>query len=168
MSSLSSSYRITASNPVPAPSTRTQAVLQSDPAHKGAAPDEPSPLSPPLSSPPLRSRVVVLLLFDLLVLLVPSTGTNGVALGGGGIEKVGLSVGLGLSLGESEGGEDANDVLPARDSREVAAAGVGRDSVLDLELKYSEAALASVVLTLNVVQVVERDEVTIDAWMSIE
>jgi hypothetical protein len=111
---------------------------------------------------------VVLLLFDLLVLLVPSTGTNGVALGGGGIEKVGLSVGLGLSLGESEGGEDANDVLPARDSREVAAAGVGRDSVLDLELKYSEAALASVVLTLNVVQVVERDEVTIDAWMSIE
>ena len=59
-------------------------------------------------------------------------------------------------------------MLPARDSREVAAAGVGRDSVLDLELKYSEAALASVVLTLNVVQVVERDEVTIDAWMSIE
>lgn len=77
-------------------------------------------------------------------------------------------MGLGLGLGESEDGKDTNDVLPARDSREVAAAGVGRDSVSDLELKYSEAALASVVLMLKVVQVVDREEVTMEAWISIE
>lgn len=110
----------------------------------------------------------MLLLFDLLVLLDSSSGTDVITVGWGGIEKAGLSVGLGLALGVSEGGEDMNDVLPARDSRDVAAAGVGSDSVLDLELKYSEAALASVVLTLNVVQVVVRDEVTMDACMSIE
>lgn len=70
---------------------------------------------------------------------------------------------LGLGLGLFDGGVDTNDVLPARDSSEVAAAGVGRDSVLDFSLKYSDAALISVVVTLKTVWVVERVEVTTDA-----
>lgn len=108
----------------------------------------------------------MLLLLDLLVeLLSISPGK----LNGGGVGAsviLDSSVGLGFGLGRRD--EEINEVLPAMDSREVAAAGVGRDSVLDLELKYSEAAAASVVLILNVVQVVERLEVTIDAWISIE
>lgn len=66
-----------------------------------------------------------------------------------------FELGLGLGLGSFDGGLDTNDVLPAKDSREVAAAGVGRDSVLDFSLKYSEAAPASVVVTLKTVRVVD-------------
>lgn len=107
-----------------------------------------------------------MLLLELLVeLLSISPGKlNGGAVGAS--VMLDSSVGLGFGLGRRD--EERNDVLPAMDSRDVAAAGVGSDSVSDLELKYSEAAAASVVLTLNVVQVVERLEVTIDAWMSIE
>jgi hypothetical protein len=51
-------------------------------------------------------------------------------------------------------------VLPARDSSEVALAGVGSDRVSETELKYSLAALEAVVKTLRVVVSVVRVDVT--------
>lgn len=114
---------------------------------------------------------MALLVVDPVVLLSSSPGALGRGLKGGLSVVLGASVsldssvglGLGLGLGRCDDGVDTNDVLPAKDSREVAAAGVGRESVADLELKYSEAAPASVVFTLNVVQVVERVDVTTEA-----
>jgi hypothetical protein len=113
--------------------------------------------------------VLLLLSSELLLSLSPGLPELGMGLNGavgssvmlGSLTESGFELGLGL--GAFDDGVDTNDVLPARDSREVAAAGVGRDSVLDFSLKYSEAAPASVVVTLKTVWVVERVEVTTDA-----
>lgn len=111
--------------------------------------------------------MVELLRLSLELLLSLLSGPSELGIGSKG--ALGISVmlgsleGPGVELGLFDDGVDTNDVLPAKDSREVAAAGVGRDSVLDFSLKYSEAAPASVVFTLKTVWVVERVEVTTDA-----
>lgn len=97
-----------------------------------------------MSSPPLRRRVVVeLLRLSLEMLLSLSSGLPELGIGSKGALGISVMLGslagpgfeLGLGLGAFDDGVDTNDVLPAKDSREVAAAGVGRDRVLDFSLK---------------------------------
>jgi len=53
-----------------------------------------------------------------------------------------------MSLSRPRVGAGEVDVLPTIEARDVAEAGVGSVSVLERELKWPYAALASVVLTL--------------------
>ncbi|VUC28014.1 unnamed protein product [Clonostachys rosea] len=71
-----------------------------------------------------------------------------------------VSVSLGWLLVDDAGGL-ANEVCPASVWRLVASAGVERTTVLERLLKYSEAAVASVVATTNEVVVYQYQYVTV-------